>query len=38
LEFVKDGIEDLLNDSKWSYRMKNKFKEILAEDEYQDWD
>lgn len=34
LEFIKDGFEDLLNDSKWSYRMKNKFKLILEEGKY----
>ena len=34
LEFIKDGFEDLLDDSKWSYRMKKKFKELLKEVEY----
>ena len=37
LEFIKEGFEDLLTDSKWSYRMKKKFKEILEEAEYQNW-
>ena len=37
LEFIKDGFEDLLNDSKWSYRMRKKFKEIIEEVEYQNW-
>lgn len=37
LEFIKDGFEDLLKDSKWSYRMKKKFKEILEEVEYRNW-
>ena len=35
LELIEDGFEDLMNDRKWSYRMKKKFKEILEEVEYQ---
>lgn len=37
LELIRDGFEDLMNDRKWSYRMKKKFKEILEEVEYQNW-
>jgi hypothetical protein len=32
LENVREGFEALLNDRKWSYRMKNKFKDILNDD------
>ena len=37
LEFIEDGFEDLLTDSKWSYRMKKKFKDIIEEVEYRNW-
>lgn len=30
-ELVVDGFRNLLSDSKWSYRMKRKFREILGE-------
>ena len=30
LNLVEDGFNGLLNDRRWSYRMKLKFKEILA--------
>lgn len=29
IEIISDGFEALLSDRKWSYRMKNKFKEII---------
>jgi hypothetical protein len=29
LNLVEDGLNAFLNDSKWSYRMKRKFREIL---------
>ena len=34
LEYVKEGFEELLNDKKWSYRMKRKFRDILEKIEY----
>ena len=37
LEFIEEGFEELLKDSKWSYRMKRKFKEILEDVEYRSW-
>jgi hypothetical protein len=37
LTLIKDGFEDLMNDKKWTYRMKKKFKEILEDVEYQEW-
>ncbi len=37
LELVRDGFENLLCDSKWSYRMKRKFEDVLAEMEYRNW-
>ena len=36
LELVEEGFKGLLKDSKWSYRMKKKFKAILEDVEYQD--
>ena len=33
-EFIMEGLKILLNDKKWSYRMKKKFKDILEELEY----
>lgn len=29
LNLIEDGFDGLLNDSRWSYRMKQKFREIL---------
>ena len=37
LELVAEGFEKLLADRKWSYRMKRKFEDLLAEIEYRDW-
>ena len=36
-EYVREGFEALLNDRKWSYRMKKKFKDILEEIEYRSY-
>ena len=38
LELIEEGFEELLNDKKWSYRMKSKFKEIVEFVEYENWD
>jgi len=37
LDLVKDGFAELLRDPKWSYKMKRKFEDILAEMEYRNW-
>jgi hypothetical protein len=37
MELTKDDFERLLKDSKWSHRMKKKFKEFLKEAEYRHW-
>lgn len=34
MEFTKESFEGLLKDSKWSHRMKKKFKGIMEEAEY----
>ena len=36
-ELVEDGFERLLSDSRWSYRMKRKFRALLEEIEYRSW-
>ena len=37
-ELIEEGFEELLNDKKWSYRMKMKFREIVEFVEYENWD
>ena len=37
-ELIEEGFEELLNDKKWSYRMKTKFKEIVEFAEHENWD
>jgi hypothetical protein len=34
LILIEDGFENLLSDSRWSYRMKGKFKDILDQARY----
>lgn len=34
LELVEDGFKDLLSNSKWTHRMKRKFRMVLGEIEY----
>src|SRR3990172_6818395 len=38
IDLISDGFEALLKDRKWSYRMKNKFKEIIYYKEDEDED
>ena len=37
LELVEDGFERLLSDSRWSYKMKRKFRAILEGIGYRSW-
>ena len=36
IDIISEGFEELLKDKKWSYRMKNKFKEIIYYKEDED--
>jgi hypothetical protein len=37
LENINEGFEELLSESKWSYRMKNKFKAILNGEDFRNY-
>ena len=38
LELIEEGFDELLNDKKWSYRMKMKFREIVEFVEHENWE